>query len=67
MQTHVDNIWSPLAGNVFAFAFMALVPEYIALAMWMYVGYTIPPRREEGGLGTAGNAGVKAQSRTDEV
>lgn len=45
-QDVLNTIWSPLFGSAVAFALMALLPEYIAICVWFYTGYTIPPRRE---------------------
>lgn len=45
-QDVLNTIWSPLFGSAVAFALMALLPEYIAICLWFYTGYTIPPRRE---------------------
>jgi len=33
------SMWSPLFGSATAFALMALVPEYIVLAIFMYLGH----------------------------
>jgi len=33
------NTWSPLVGSAVAFALMALLPEYITIAIYMYLGF----------------------------
>ncbi|KAM3443776.1 hypothetical protein MY4824_000224 [Beauveria thailandica] len=42
------SAWNPLTGSALAFALMALVPEYVVLVGWVFVGYAIPARREVG-------------------
>lgn len=42
---HVGTIWSPLQGSAVAFALMALLPEYIVISTWIFVGLGIPPDR----------------------
>jgi len=33
----LTSIWSPLFGSAVAFSFMALIPEYIALCIYIYL------------------------------
>ncbi|KAM3559288.1 hypothetical protein MY1884_003538 [Beauveria asiatica] len=42
------SAWNPLTGSALAFALMALLPEYVVLVGWVFVGYAIPARREVG-------------------
>ena len=39
-QNIVTSKWSPLFGSATAFALMALLPEYIVLGIYMYIGHT---------------------------
>ncbi|KAM3476634.1 hypothetical protein MY5147_003139 [Beauveria neobassiana] len=48
-QDEPGSAWNPLTGSALAFALMALLPEYVVLAGWVFVGYAIPARREVGG------------------
>ncbi|KAK3056265.1 hypothetical protein LTR09_002772 [Extremus antarcticus] len=50
--------WSPVFGSAVTFAFMALLMEYVAICMWLYVGYTIPPDR---GARSAGQRDVETK------
>lgn len=38
--------WNPVTGSTVTFAFMALVMEYIALCIYLFTGYSIPPGRD---------------------
>ena len=40
--------WSPVYGSTVAFALMALLMEYIAICIYVYVGLSIPPDRGVG-------------------
>lgn len=42
---HVGTTWSPLQGSAVAFALMALLPEYVVISTWIFVGLGIPPDR----------------------
>lgn len=50
-------MWDPLYGNVVAFALMALLCEYIAICIWLYVGFSMPPDRGVRGLAMARGQG----------
>lgn len=41
-DANFDSFWSPLTGNAAVFAIMALLMEYIALWVYLYIGLTIP-------------------------
>lgn len=38
-QASLDSIWNPLYGNAIAFCLMTLLPEYIVLVIFMYLGF----------------------------
>ena len=40
-----STLWSPVFGNVVAFALMGLLCEYIAICIWLYIGFSMPPDR----------------------
>ena len=40
-----STLWSPLFGNVVAFALMGLLCEYIPICIWLYIGFSMPPDR----------------------
>lgn len=37
----VDSIWNPLTGSVAALVCMALLPEFLLLVVYAWVGFTI--------------------------
>lgn len=39
------TVWNPVYGSAVAFALMALVTEYIAMGIFFWVGFSIPPDR----------------------
>ncbi len=41
----IEGTWSPVYGNAVAFALMVLLMEYVAICIWLYTGYTMPPDR----------------------
>ncbi|PNY24326.1 Uncharacterized protein TCAP_05734 [Tolypocladium capitatum] len=47
--------WNPVYGSAVAFAMMALLMEYIALCLYLFTGYYIPPGR---GLAASRDAGT---------
>ena len=44
-ENNLESVWSPVFGNAVAFALMALWMEYIAICIYFYVGYSLPPDR----------------------
>lgn len=40
-----SSTWSPLYGSAVAFALMACLAEYVAVMIFFYVGFSIPPDR----------------------
>lgn len=40
-----DSIWHPIYGSALAFGLMALLMEYIAICIWLWVGYMMSPDR----------------------
>ena len=41
--------WSPVYGNVALFATMCLLMEYVTLCLYMWVGLSIPRKKEKSG------------------
>ncbi|KAH6658154.1 hypothetical protein BKA67DRAFT_557303 [Truncatella angustata] len=39
------SIWNPIVGSTVLFALMALLTEYIAICIYFYVGFSLPPDR----------------------
>lgn len=54
-----SSLWSPIYGNVVAFALMALLCEYIAICIWLYIGFSMPPDRDVRRAPASGNVGQK--------
>ena len=50
--------WSPVFGSAVIFALMALLMEYVAICIWLWVGYTTPPDR---GVGRVEQQDVEAK------
>jgi hypothetical protein len=48
MENSANSTWSPVYGSTVAFACMALLMEYIAICIWLWVGYSLPPDRGAG-------------------
>jgi hypothetical protein len=55
-EFEVDNIWNPVVGSVAAFTLMALVVEYCAVGIYLYVGFSMPPGRGVSQVGNNDNA-----------
>ncbi|KND94044.1 hypothetical protein TOPH_00926 [Tolypocladium ophioglossoides CBS 100239] len=49
--------WNPVYGSAVTFALMALLMEYIALCLYLFTGYSIPPGRGLAASRDAGSAG----------
>jgi hypothetical protein len=56
-----STLWSPVFGNVVAFALMGLLCEYIAICIWLYIGFSMPPDR---GVRAAPNRNAPQQKET---
>jgi hypothetical protein len=39
-----DKIWNPVTGSVAALACMALIPEFVTVLVYVWVGFSIKPR-----------------------
>ena len=39
--------WNPVFGSAVIFAFMGLVMEYIVLVIYIFTGFSIPPKRDQ--------------------
>ena len=37
-----DKIWNPVTGSVAALACMALIPEFVTVLVYLWVGFSIP-------------------------
>jgi hypothetical protein len=51
----IGNIWNPVVGSVAAFTLMALVVEYCAVGIYLYVGFSMPPGRGVSQMGNTEN------------
>lgn len=40
----VDKIWNPLTGSMTALVCMALIPEFVTVLVYLWVGFTIHPK-----------------------
>ena len=47
-----DKIWNPLTGSVAALACMTLIPEFVTVLVYLWVGFTMDPK------GTVGEATI---------
>jgi hypothetical protein len=39
-----DKIWNPLTGSMTALVCMALVPEFVTVLVYLWVGFTVHPK-----------------------
>ena len=39
-----DKIWNPLTGSVAALVCMALIPEFVTVLVYLWVGFTMDPK-----------------------
>ena len=39
-----DKIWNPLTGSVAALVSMALIPEFVTILVYLWVGFTMDPK-----------------------
>ena len=52
--TSLDSKWDTIDGSAVAFAFMALLMEYVVVCIYLYIGFSIPlanPRTRDRELG----------------
>ena len=56
-QNDHATTWNPVYGSAVAFALMGLLMEYVALCVYLYTGYSIPPGRGLAAPSDAGPAG----------
>ena len=59
--TSLNSKWDTIYGSAVAFAFMALLMEYIAVCIYLYIGLAIPSSRHHKGQEEIANTGVGDQ------